>query len=107
MIRSFGMLRGRKFDVILVSFLWSHLLQWQSAQLALALPLMAMPAGAEMPAPKNGEPLSGEFELLNALTVLLPLLTTQMYPAGSTAMPVGASKPVKGVLGSIKPVPAS
>ncbi len=61
--------------------------------MALALPLIAMPAGEEMPAPENGDPGSGVPELSNALTLLLPLLTTQMYPAGSTAMPVGLLNP--------------
>jgi hypothetical protein len=44
----------------------------------LAFPLIAMPAGEAMPAPENGDPLSTVPALLNALTVLFPLFTTQM-----------------------------
>jgi hypothetical protein len=68
----------------------------QLAQLAFALPLIAMPVGDAMPAPVNGEPVSVPPVLVNALTLLapLPLFATQITPLGSIAIPVGRLSPL-------------
>jgi hypothetical protein len=57
----------------------------QLAQLAFALPLIAMPTGDAMPAPVKGDPVSIPPVLANALMLLapLPLFTTQITPLES------------------------
>ncbi len=66
----------------------------QLAQFAFALPLIAMLAGDAMPAPVKGDPVRVPPVLVKALTLLAPLLTAQMTPLGSIAIPVGRLSPL-------------